>query len=197
MTKTSADMDTPKNDLEEMIELLQITDTQKRFLRSRWHDQVKWMETKARQTQIRYYALRMTAIVGGVIVPALVGLNFSDAWNETVRAAAFVLGLLVAISVAVEEFFHYGERWRHYRSTVEMLKSEGWQFFQLSGRYSEYDRHKDAYRKFADHVEQIIGAEVSKFITQVSVEKRIDDGKKAADTGAVDDTQKSDANRAG
>ena len=74
-------------------------------------------------------------------------------------------------SVAVEEFFHYGERWRHYRATVEVLKSEGWQLFQLSGRYERHASHEAAYREFADRVEQILSADVSKFITEVVREK--------------------------
>jgi len=94
------------------------------------------MEKKAVSAQKRYYLLRLTAIVGGVTLPALVSLNIS---GESVSAylcwLTFCISLLVAISVAVEGFFNYGERWRHYRRTVEDLKREGWQFFQLSGPY--------------------------------------------------------------
>jgi hypothetical protein len=43
--------------------------------------------------------------------------------------------LLVATSAAIEEFFHFGERWRHYRRSVELLKAEGWKFFELAGVY--------------------------------------------------------------
>ena len=39
--------------------------------------------------------------------------------------------------MAVEGFFHYGDRWRHYRRTVELLKSHGWQLFELAGRVRE------------------------------------------------------------
>ena len=167
----------PKQGLDELIEQLELSDSLKRCLRSRWLDQVSWMGGKARQTQFRYYALRLIAIVGGVLVPALVGLNFNEPYNEIVRSVTFVIGLAVAISVAVEEFFHYGERWRHYRSTVEALKSEGWQFFQSSGRYSQYAGHQEAYQDFADRVEQILSADVSRFITEVVIEKKRSEGK--------------------
>lgn len=171
MAKTNTGQEWMKAELGELIEQLQLGDFQKRALRSRWLDQVLWMEAKAGQAQLRYYTLRIVAIVGGVIVPALVGLNFSGSANEIVRTVTFVLGLVVAISVAVEEFFHYGERWRHYRATVEVLKSEGWQLFQLSGRYERHASHEAAYREFADRVEQILSADVSKFITEVVREK--------------------------
>ncbi len=175
MAKSEEGQDWLKDEFGELIDELQLNDWQKRFMRSRWLDQLAWVESKAGQTQFRYYALRITAIIGGVIVPALVGLNFGNDYDQRVRGAAFVLGLMVAISVAVEEFFHYGERWRHYRSTAEVLKSEGWQLFQLSGRYGKYSSHAAAYREFADQVERILTAEVSKFVTEVAVEKKSTD----------------------
>jgi hypothetical protein len=171
MANTNPGQEWMKTELGELIEQLQLGELQKRALRSRWLDQVLWMEAKAGQVQVRYYALRIMAIIGGVIVPALVGLNFTGPTNEIVRGVTFFLGLAVAISIAVEEFFHYGERWRRYRSTVEVLKSEGWQLFQLSGRYERHASHEAAYREFADRVEQIINADVSKFITEVVREK--------------------------
>ena len=47
----------------------------------------------------------------------------------------FAVSLVVALSAAVEGFFRFGDRWRHYRSLVEELKSEGWSFHELSGPY--------------------------------------------------------------
>jgi hypothetical protein len=45
-----------------------------------------------------------------MIVPALIGLNVSGEFANILRGITFALSLLVAISAAVEEFFHYGER---------------------------------------------------------------------------------------
>jgi hypothetical protein len=178
MSKPDPYRDWMKKELGELIEQLHLDELQKRYLRSRWLDQVLWMEAKAGQTQLRYTALRLVAIIGGVIVPVLVGLNLTARMNEIVRGVTVFLSLAVAISVAVEEFFHYGERWRHYRATVELLKREGWQLFQLSGRYAQHASHADAYRQFAEQVEQIIQGNVSKFITEVVSERK--QGKDAA-----------------
>ena len=134
-----------KQDLGSLIDALELSELQKHFLHSRWLDQVLWMEGKADQAQKRYYLLRLTAIVGSVTVPALVSLNLSSTGVIVyIRWATFIISLLVAVSVAVEEFFHYGERWRHYRSSVERLKIEGWEFFQLSGEYRDLN-HAEAY----------------------------------------------------
>ena len=162
-----------KQDLGGLIDALDLPDLQKHFLRSRWLDQVIWLEATADRNRVGYYAFRLTAIIGGVIVPALVSLNVSNEVGvAVVRWTAFALSLLVAISVAVEEFFHFGERWRHYRRTSELLKSEGWQFFQKSGRYQASARHEDAYPAFAAQVELLTQQEVERYITEVVREQR-------------------------
>lgn len=162
-----------KKDLGGLIEALKLEDLQKHLLRSRWLDQVLWMEAKAVSVQKRYYALRLVAIVGGVIVPALVGLRMGEQdGGDLIRWITFFLSLIVAISIAVEEFFHFGERWRHYRRTVECLKIEGWQFFQLAGPYHQSQTHSRAFPDFASQVEKIFRQEADVFITGVAKEKK-------------------------
>jgi hypothetical protein len=92
----------------------------------------------------------------------------------------------VAVSVAVEEFFHFGERWRHYRRSVELLKIEGWQFFQLSGPYKSHAKHADALKVFAERVEDTIKHEVDVYITEVVKEKEGEKKKEGEKEGASD-----------
>ena len=156
-----------KQDLGGLIESLQLSDLQKHFLHSRWLDQVLWMEAKSGAAQKSFYTLRLVAIVGGVLVPALISLDLGG-W---LKGVTFGVSLLVAISVAVEEFFHFGERWRHYRRSVELLKIEGWLFFQLSGPYRDFKGHAEGYPQFGGKVEEIMQHEVDIYISQVTKEK--------------------------
>ena len=170
-----------KQDLGSLIDALGIEDLQKHLLRSRWLDQVMWMEGKAASAQKWYYILRLLAIIGGVVVPALVSLNLgSQQASQCVRWLTFAISLVVAISVAVEEFLRYGERWRHYRRTVELLKIEGWQFFQLSGPYKSYGKHGEAFPVFAERFEDAFKHEVDVYITEVVKEKEEEKGKEGA-----------------
>lgn len=136
------------------------------------------MESKANLSRDRHYFLRITTIIGGVILPALVSLNINTNFqpNNSNRNiiiwSTFGLSQLVAISAAIEEFFHYGERWRHYRLTVESLKTQGWQFSQLTGPYRIYPSHEQAFNLFASHVEDIIQGDVEIYATQVVQEKK-------------------------
>lgn len=162
-----------KKELATMIDVLDdLSVLQKRFLHSRWLDQVLWIEGKAKFYQRCYYVLRLLAIIGGVIVPALVGLKFKESPSTVIFLLAFVISLLVAMSVALEEFFHCGERWRHYRRIVEQLKSEGWQYFQLAGAYKDYKAHSEVYPAFAARVEEILHHDVDIFITTMAQDKK-------------------------
>jgi hypothetical protein len=174
-----------KRDFDELFNSLEkLIPRQQKFLRSRWLDQVLYMEKKASQCRDRYYRLRLTTIVGGVITPILVSLNtgaVNDLTKSLLSATTIVLGGLVAASAAIEEFFHYGERWNHYRRSAESLKSLGWQFSQLCGPYRRFKTHAEAFPVFADQIEDIIRQDVEQFSVQQQANQQDDQKQQTAE----------------
>ena len=144
---------------------------QKDFLTRRWLDQILWMEGAATRAQARYYSLRLVTVVGAVVVPVLIGLNLTGDADRVISWVAIGLSLVVATSAAVEEFFNFGQRWRHYRRTVERLKAEGWLFFELFGDYVSENGHAGAFPRFAARVEDLLREDVDVYVTQVVREK--------------------------
>lgn len=164
-----------KADLPGLIEMLDLSDLQKHFMYSRWLDQIEWMADKAKTAKKWYTILRLTTIIGGVLVPILVSINFNNQkTEEAVRWITITLSGVVAVSSAVDEFFHHGERWHHYRRTVESLKIQGWQYSQLSGVYRGSESHKQAFPVFVTQVEDILQRDVEVYMTQVVQEKKED-----------------------
>ena len=160
--------DRVKQEMSFLIENIELSDLQRQFMKSRWLSQMLWLEGRAQQNRNRYYFLRLLTIIGGVIVPALVSLNINANNIQVIMGwIAFCLSQVVAISAAVEEFFHYGERYRHYRNTAELMKIEGWQFFQLSGAYRNSQSHTEAYVDFAERVENIMQRDVEGYLSEV------------------------------
>jgi len=152
---------------EPLIGALDVDDRKRDFIRRRWLEQVIWMENKAAAAKRRYFQLRLTTVVGAVLIPALVSLDYDEA-----RIATWVISLLVAVTAAVEQLFHFGATWRNYRQTVERLKTEGWQYFQLIGSYGgEGMTHGSAYGSFATRVEELIQTDVEVYLTEVAVEQ--------------------------
>jgi hypothetical protein len=168
-----------KQEFTGLINSIDLTEPQRYYLRSRWLDQVLWMEGRANRARDLHYKLRLTTIIGGVIIPALVSLNLAGNNNdENIKRAifwtTFAFSQAVAISAATEQFFNYGERWRHYRRSVETLKTQGWQFFELSGAYQPYKTYQQAFNYFAGDVESILQRDVEVYSTQVVQAKRED-----------------------
>ncbi|USR91683.1 DUF4231 domain-containing protein [Phormidium yuhuli AB48] len=167
-----------------LIDQLEISDLQKEFVKSRWLDQLMWLEKKSGESQKKHFRLRLITIIGGVVIPAMVSLNVRDGpAKDVIFWGTFSLAQVVAISASVEEFFHYGERWTQYRKTAEMLKTEGWQYFQLSGPYRDSSCHSSAYRSFADRVEHLIQEDVSA-ITAVLEEAQQQQGQRSAEASS-------------
>ncbi len=162
-----------KQEMNSLIQQIELSDLQRQFMKSRWMSQMLWLESRAQQNRNRYYFLRLITIIGGVIVPALVGININgNNIKEAIGWVAFALSQVVAISAAVEEFFQYKKRYLHYRNSAELMKIEGWQFFQLSGPYINAQSHSAVYAEFADRVESIMQRDVEGYISTVVSAKK-------------------------
>ncbi len=177
MTKKQDDYrDHLKQEFNALFENLSLQPQQTHYLKSRWLDQVLWMEGRASKARDMHYRLRLTTIIGGVIIPALVSLNFTSndqaQFKQAIAASTFLLSQAVAICAATEQFFNYGDRWRHYRRSVESLKTQGWQFFELTGPYENSKTHEQAFGIFANQVEQILQYDVEIYSTQVTQTKQ-------------------------
>ena len=169
-----------ERELDSLIEDLDLDAQRKRALRSRWLDQVLWLERKAARARNLYYALRITTLVGALLGPALVSLSLTDdTLDAAVAVATWIVSLIVAVTAALEQFFHFGDRWRSYRATVERLKAEGWLYLQLGGRYAANgSSHESAYPDFAARTERLLLADVDTFLTDVTVEREAEEGER-------------------
>jgi hypothetical protein len=153
--------------LSDLIDETDLPTLKKDFMKARWLDQVLWLEGRATKERDRHYSLRLLTIIGGVIVPAMVGFKSTNPKiEEIVGWTAFGLSQAVAVSAAIEEFFAHGEKYKQFRNTAENMKIEGWQFLQMAGPYSQFESHDDAYATFAYHVEQLIQKDVQGFVAQ-------------------------------
>ena len=158
-----------RRDLDGLVGSLLLTPEQDHFLRSRWLENVLWMEAAAQRTRTRYYILRLITVVGAVVVPALVSINAVGSAEDAITWLTFGVSLVVAVSAAVEGFLRFGERWRHYRSLVEELTAEGWNFYELSGPYrARGASHASAFPTFVERVNDVLRRETQAYIAEIA-----------------------------
>jgi Protein of unknown function (DUF4231) len=151
----------------EINKLQDLDDEQKHSLENRWLHMVRYWDQRSRKSRRKYFVYRTIVLIGGVLIPTLVSLQTSnlvaDKYKGSIQFAAIVTGLLIAIAAGVEEIFHYGEVWREKRKAAELLKIEGWRYFQLAGPYRKAT-HKVAYPDFAANVEVMIEREIKDYM---------------------------------
>ena len=136
---------------------------QQQALQARYISYIDWLERAAVRSRRGHYLMRMTAAVGGVIVASM---SSAEVLGDPAAAVKWILlgtSLAVGVSLAVDGFLNLGERWRHYRRSVEALKSQGWRFVQRTGAYAGL-ADADAARAFAATVEDLIDEETGSYV---------------------------------
>ena len=154
--------------LETIFGCLELDPKQLAYLTERFLPYLRYLEDGARNNRLIHYSLRIPAIVLATIVPALIAADL----GANGRALAVALGVIVAATSAVEQFLNTGERWRHYRATVERLKSQAWLFIERADpAYQTDGGHRAAFPLFAAGAEQAFSEESVRYVTQVISER--------------------------
>jgi hypothetical protein len=141
------------------------------YINARWLKYVEWWDWRSRQAKRSYQALRSAVVVGSALIPALVGLRELKQFGEyawILAVASIIVSLVVAICAGLESVFGFGDIWREKRMAAELIKSEGFGFLQLAGGYAQFKTHQDAYKLFAQNVEDLIRHEIKDYIVAVT-----------------------------
>lgn len=159
----SATTNTEVEALAAALARLELSDAQQAAVQARYISYVDWLERAAVRSRRAHYALRLTAVVGGVVVTSM---SSAEVLGDPVAAVKWILlatSLAVGIALAIDGFLNLGERWRHYRRSVEILKSQGWRFVQRTDPYRTLS-DSDAARVFAARIEDLIDEETGGYI---------------------------------
>ena len=89
-------------------------------------------------------------------------IGLCDNFDNFSYWSAWSISLLVTICNGFLQLFSLDKNYFELAITSEQLKTEGWQFFQLSGKYDEYKDHQEAYRPFCKSIENIKRKQVEK-----------------------------------
>lgn len=143
------------------------------YVDARWLNYIEWWDSRASNAKRKYQMLRGAVVIAGALIPALVGLRAlgPDRHRWMFDVASIVASLIVAICAGLESLFSYGDIWREKRAAAELIKSEGFSFLQLAGKYETYASHKEALKKFADNIEQLIRNEIRDYVVAVAPDK--------------------------
>ena len=163
--------------------LTELSDQQRTYLKLRWLDQTVWLSGSANKARDNYHNVKRLTILSGVLIPVLIGSNLGATIDATLgtsltgtidglfKILATMLGLLIAASNGMNEFFKYHDRWQNYRTSSELLKAEWWYYYSLTGRY-EGSKHEKAFDDFVERVENTLRQDLKTYIATVAKDSK-------------------------
>lgn len=133
----------------------------KAILKHRFLDEITYYEKKRDETKRYYNAFRFIVTTGSILLPAVLSMGQMDPaklpknFDMISYWTSWTISLLVTGSNGFLQLFSLDKNYFSYSMVVEQLKTEGWQFFGLSGKYEDYPDHQSAYKIFSKSVESI------------------------------------------
>src|SRR6056300_1265808 len=153
---------TYKDQILEIIDTLELeTDTDKSILKSRFLGEVLNYEKRKDHTKKYYNIFRFIVTTGSILLPAVLSMGQMDPaklpknFDDISYWFSWTISLLVTGSNGFLQLFSLDKNYFNYSMVVEQLKTEGWQYFGLSGKYEDYPNHQSAYKSFSKSVESI------------------------------------------
>ena len=118
---------------------------------------------KKRNNTRKYYNIfRFVVTTGSILLPAILSIGQMDPnklpknFDQITYWSSWSISLLVTISNGFLQLFSLDKNYFTYSLTVEQLKTEGWQYFGLSGKYEDYKNHDlESYKNFCKNIETI------------------------------------------
>jgi hypothetical protein len=160
-----------RSKFQNMLQTMDLSPIQKQIIQTRYLNILENFQGRARNYGIMFYIGHIVITVGSLFVPALLSIQNSDksfvyqTGNFTVHIywATFILSLLVTIFNAILTLFKIDKKYYFLNTTLERLRSEGWQYFGLTGRYSgqllknrnERPTYRNQFVYFSHYIEKI------------------------------------------
>jgi len=150
------------NNIIDNLDLPNELEDNKEILKARFVEEVSYYEKKRDHTKKYYNVFRFIVTTGSILLPAILSIGQMDPtklprhFNQVTYWSSWSISLLVTISNGFLQLFSLDKNYFSYSLVVEQLKTEGWQYFGLSGKYEEYESHtKEAYKDFCKAIENI------------------------------------------
>jgi hypothetical protein len=131
------------------LEKTSLDELQKIIFQERFLTVLRCFETRCWRLSVFFHMLRILVSIGSLIVPALLSIQYADTSSSTsitnpesfayeIYWATWVISLLVTTSNGILTVFKIDKKYYFLHTTTEQMKSEGWQYLELSGRYSGF-----------------------------------------------------------
>ena len=138
-----------------------LTPLQQNIVVGRYLPLISHLRSRTTRVSIMFHSSRIIITVGSLIVPALLSIQGTSTVNPSIYWGTWAVSLLVTICNALLALFKFDKRYYYLHTVLEKLISEGWQYIELTGKYSGYNTpgvtptHENQFMFFCHAVEKI------------------------------------------
>ena len=122
-------------------ELTDLTVLQRHTIKERYRFLMSEYRYRCRIYAVLFYVFRMTMTVGSLAVPALLSIQNTSSASNYLYWMTWGISLAVTAANGITTLFKLDKRFFALHATAERIRSETWQYIQLSGRYSGHHGH--------------------------------------------------------
>ncbi|NBV77839.1 DUF4231 domain-containing protein [bacterium] len=128
-------------EFENALSTIALTPLQQSILKGRYIPLIQHIQSRTSRISILFHSTRIIVTIGSLIVPALLSIQGASNTNAQIYWSTWTISLLVTICNALVTLFKFDKRYYYLHTILEKLISEGWQFVELTGKYSGYHIH--------------------------------------------------------
>jgi hypothetical protein len=125
-------------DFTEAISNVTLNPLQQSVIMQRYVPLLNHIRFRTTRVSCMFHSSRVIITVGSLIVPALLSIQGANILNVQIYWSTWVISLLVTICNALMALFKFDKRYYYLHTVLEKLTSEGWQYIELTGKYSGY-----------------------------------------------------------
>ena len=118
-----------------------------------------YYDETAKRMKRRYLQTRSAAAIGAVLIPVVSNLPWAlhirGATINVATVGASLIGLAVALILALEGVFHFKEQWQNFRGTEQYLLSQKYRFENGVDEYQALSP-EESFKLFVSRVEKAI-----------------------------------------
>ena len=185
-----------RSNFQNILNDIEISEIQKHIIRTRYLNIVEDFQRRSRNYSCIFFSGHFIITVGSLFVPALLSIQNSDksftftgndnsdkSFTVEVYWVTFVISLLVTIFNGVLTLFKVNKKYYSLHTSLERLRSEGWQYFSLTGRYANnYNNsttHLNQFVYFIHYIEKIKMKQVEEEYYKAEVADTLHNGQQA------------------
>ena len=141
--------------------VLQNSPSDNEIIKNRFLYEVMHYEYKRDSINKYYNGLRFVMTIGSILLPAILSIGQMDPtklprnFEAITYWTSWSLSLTITACNGFLQLFSLDKNYIAYSLVVEQLKTEGWQYFQLSGKYENAQNHGQAFKQFCKSVEGV------------------------------------------